>query len=43
MCFVWEVLKKVEKTCSENAGWGGREGRREEARKDGREGKWTKK
>ncbi len=30
-------MKKVEKTCSENAGWGGREGGREREKRGGRE------
>ena len=30
---MWEVLKKVNKTCSENAGWGGREGGRKSEKK----------
>ncbi len=34
---MWEGLKKVRKTRSENAGWGGREGGREREKRGGRE------
>ena len=37
----WEVLKKGKQACSENASWGGKEGRREEVRKAGTEGTWS--